>query len=88
MGQGMPIFVIFPSKPLLMIFTRYNGAFLGPLRLVSEHVRFEVLDNSTAINVWASASLFTFFVEAKTCRPGTFLRCAREARCDRHSSRF
>lgn len=49
----MPVLVVFPGESLLVVLARGNGALLGPLRLMGEHVGLEVLEEATAVGMGA-----------------------------------
>lgn len=56
-GQGVAVLVILASKPLDVVFTRHDGALLGSLSLVSEHVRLEILEGLAALGIGAHVLL-------------------------------
>ena len=62
MGQGMPVFVVFARESLDVVLARNDWAFLGTLRLMSEHVSLEVLEDPSAVGVRASSLLLAFLI--------------------------
>lgn len=57
MGQGVAVLVVLASKALDVVLAGLDGALLGALRLVGEHVRLEVLEDFAAVGVGASLAL-------------------------------
>lgn len=56
----MSIFVIFARKALEMIFAVDDGAFLGSLALMGQHVSLEILEGAAAVGPGTSSLLATF----------------------------
>ena len=63
MGKSMAVLVILASEAFLVIGTSCDWALLRSLRLVGEHVRFQILERSTAVRMWATSPLFAIVVE-------------------------
>lgn len=82
MGQGMTILVVFPSKAFQMILASEDWTLFRPLRLMRQHVSFEILEQSAALRVWTSAPFLAFIVKSGAGRSWTSVRIARVARCN------
>src|SRR5438105_18487 len=70
MGEGMPVFVIFSGKSLLIVLAIRDGAFFWSLGLVCQHMGLEVFKDSSTVPVWASSFLVAFFIELGHARHG------------------
>ena len=86
MGKGMAIFIVLASKSFLVISAGRNWALLGSLRLMGKHMRFEVLEWSTAVWMRAASPLFAIVVETIAIGPWTVQRISRMTRRDRESA--
>ena len=63
MGQSVSVLVILSSKALLIVFTSQDGAFLGSLRLMSQHMSLQIFEDLAAICMRASALLAAVLVQ-------------------------
>lgn len=57
MCESVSVLVVLPGKALGVVLAGGDGALLGPLVLVGEHVRLEVLEDTAALWKWAQALL-------------------------------
>ena len=49
MGQSVAILVVLASKAFMMVAASRDGAFLWPLRLVGQHVSFQILERPATV---------------------------------------
>ena len=62
MCQGMTVLVVFASEAFLVIVARYDRTLLRSLRLMRQHVSFQILEVPTTVEVWTPSSLTTLGV--------------------------
>ena len=62
-SKGVTIFVVFASEAFLVISAGSDGAFLRSLRLMGKHMRFQILEWSTAVRMRATSPLFAIVIE-------------------------
>ena len=62
-GKSMAVLVVLPSKAFLVISAGRDWAFLGSLRLVGKHMRFQILERSTTVRVRAASPLLAIIIE-------------------------
>lgn len=67
----MAILIVFSSEALEMIFAVNNRAFLRSFGLVGEHMRFEILEDFSAVWMRASAFFFTLIFNFNAGRART-----------------
>lgn len=72
MGQGVSVLVVFARKALEVVFAVDDGAFLGSLALVCQHVSLEILEGAAAVGPGATSFLatFVFYVGVAGCGAG------------------
>lgn len=63
MGQSVPVLIVLASEAFLVISAGRNWTFLGSLRLVGKHMRFQVLEGSAAVRMRAASPLFAIIVQ-------------------------
>ena len=88
MGKGMAILVVLTSEAFLVIGTCRNWALLGSLGLMCKHMRFQILEWSTAVRMRAASPLFAIVVETIAIRSRTVQRVPRMTRRNRKSPCF
>lgn len=76
-SEGVTIFVVLASKAFLVISTGSDWALLRPLRLMGKHMRFQILEWSTAVRVRAASPLFAIVIETIAIRAWTVQGVAR-----------
>jgi len=69
MGESMSIFVIFSSEAFMVIITGYDRALFWTFRLVRQHVRLEVLEDSSTIRIRAAPFLVVLVIQLETTGP-------------------
>lgn len=63
--QSVPVFVILAREAFRVVLAGYDGALLWSLGLMRQHVGFQILEESTAFWVGASATLSAVFFKPK-----------------------
>ena len=65
----MAILVVLASKTFLVICAGRDWALLGSLRLMGKHMRFQILEWSTAVWMRAASPFFAIVVETMAIGP-------------------
>jgi len=61
MSESVPVLVVLSGEALDVIVTCLDGALLGPLILVGQHVRLQILEHLSTFRIRASSLLFRLF---------------------------
>lgn len=64
----MAILIVLASKAFLVISAGRDRTLLGSLRLVGQHMRFQILEWSTAVRMRAARPLFAIVIETVAIR--------------------
>lgn len=67
----MAILVVLASKAFLVVSAGRDGALFGSLRLVGKHMRFQVLEWSTAVRMRTTSPFFAIVVKTIAIRSWT-----------------
>lgn len=86
MGKRMAIFIVLASEAFLVISAGRDWALLGSLWLVGNHMRFQILEWSTAVWMRAAGPFLAIVVEAIAIGSWTVQGVSRMARRDRESA--
>lgn len=63
MGQCVPILIVFTSEPFVVVVASRDRTFLGSFGLMCEHVRFQILEESATVWVWATIPLLSILIK-------------------------
>lgn len=75
-GEGVAVLVVLAGEALDVVFAVQDWALLGSLRLVSQHVGFQVFEDSATVRVWAAAFFFDIFVRLDAAKSRAVLRAS------------
>ena len=64
MRERVPAAIVLPREAFDVIRTRHDRALFGALRLVREHVGFQIADDTAAVDIWTPALLLALFVDS------------------------
>ena len=75
-GQGVAVLVVLAGKALDVVLAVQDRALLWSLGLVSQHVGFQVFEDSATVGVWAAAFFFGVFVWLDAAQRRAVLRAS------------
>jgi hypothetical protein len=83
MRQSVSVLVVLASKSLDMVLACLDGALLGSLSLVSEHVGLQILERAATVRDWADTLFLVFFAKLVAATTVAMLRSLRVERSRR-----